>query len=268
MKETKSTCILCGKEKGNHLMAKHRNDNMSSSLGFCKACLNNKKIVNDKDKVIDVMRMMNLPYLEDIWNDAIEKGGDKTFSKYIQVISPKRDFKDYSDSSILNKTEAHSSGFDKNAPVDNKKLVAKWGKVEDEEEYELLEISYSNLCEIKPPATVLDEKRYTQVVMLERKVKEAMEGGDHRAISTYKKLYETSLKDLGLDIDASDRDEETIIGLRIKSWERNAPVPEDEKTKDIDNIGEYIKQWFYIPMKRVLGRATEEEVASLYEQIN
>lgn len=241
-------------------MSKHRNENISEEVGFCKPCL---KEIDGKNVELskDMMRLMNVPFVSSVWENAIEQGGDNPFPKYLQLVATKRNYKDFADSD--NDRDIEGTGVD----LENQdKLVVRWGIQEDPNTYIELEASYKNLTSIKPPSTVLDEKRYAQIVMIERKLNNALfTGGDTKDVTAFKKLYEDNLRAMGLDVDASSKDEELVLGKRIAEWEKEAPIPIDSNLDDVDGIKEYVNKWFVIPMKRVFGRATEEEIQSLYD---
>lgn len=257
----KSICLLCGSEKSSHQLARHRNESMSGDVGFCKACLKEQIDGTDLEKAKDMMRLMNIPFVSSVWENAVDAGGKNIFSKYLQLIATKKNYKDFADSD--SGRDAKVTGLDEAGA--NERIV-RWGLLENEAEYIALEASYNNLVAIKPPSTVLDEKRYAQNVMIEVQLNKALKSGsDHKEVTALKKLYEDNLKALGLDIDAASKDEEQKLGVRIRNWETHSPIPTDESLSDVDNVEKYITKWFVNQMKRVFGRATEEEINELYE---
>ena len=253
------TCILCGEEKSAHQVAKHRNDNVASGVGFCKTCLKNEVDGTNVYKAKDMMRLMNIPFVTDVWENAIATGGSNVFSKYLQLIATQRDYKSFFDS-----VEGRDTG-NTGVSLSKTELIAKWGVQKDENKYIEYEAAYDNLVSIKPPATTLDQKRYAQNVMIEHQLNFALgNGADHKEITALKKLYESNIRELGLDIDAQAKDDEVSLGEKIRNWELNAPIPMEEKYEDVDKYG-YMSKWFATTMKRVFGKASEEEIRSLYE---
>lgn len=254
------TCVICGKEKSDRAMFKHRNINIDEGFGFCKDCMNVQTEHNDIDTVIDSLRMMNIPFVGNVWENATESGGNATFSKYLQLIATQKRYKDFNDSEF----EDESDGSQASIEVTDE-IIAKWGIRDSVEEYTELEFLYSSLTKIKEPATLFEEKRYVQNVKLGKAVDDALEGGDVKSVPQLRKAYADDLKDLGLDVKQSSEDDARTLGIRIAEWERHDPIPEISEFSDVDNIQEYISKWFLLPLKRVFGRASEEEINKLYE---
>lgn len=252
---------MCGRNKTDRHMASHRNDGISEYFGFCKSCMNSYTEDNDIDKAVDALRMMNVPFIGYIWENAVEIGDDAVFSKYLQLIATQRRFKDFNDSDF---DSAPDDGNHQVIEITDE-LIAKWGVRDTKDEYVELEYLYGSLVKIKEPATLFEEKRYVQNVKLGKAVDEALESGELRAVQGLRKAYADDLKDLGLDVKQASEDDERTLGVRIAEWERHDPIPESNEFSDIDMIQEYIDKWFLIPMKRVFGRASEEEISRLYE---
>lgn len=261
-KKNNKICIICGLDKTERQMAKHRNKNINDNYGFCKDCTNEYTDGNDVSNVIDMLRIMNVPFVEFVWENALEKGGSSAFSKYLQLIATQKKFKDFSDNDFDNQEE---NGGSRTAIDINDDIIAKWGIDKEEAEYIELELLYNSLLKIKEPATLFEEKRYVQNVKLGKAVDTALEDGDVKTVPQLRKAYADDLKDLGLDIKQSSEENERTLGMRIADWEKNSPIPDDKEFDDVDNISDYINKWFLIPMKRVFGRASEEEVNKLYE---
>lgn len=261
-----TTCILCSKQKTPYNFSKHRNTMMKSDFGFCKECL--KKIVPDEDvnNAFEMLRLMNIPFVSDVWENAVEISGvaDNVFSKYLQLIATKRQYEDFADSVYENEEMYDESG----APFElNDDIIAKWGSRDNNAEYIELEKAYEILVKIKEPSSYLDQQRYIQNIKLSKALDAALESGA-KEISTLRKSYAEDLKELGLDVISAQKDEKRSLGQRIAEWEREEPLPSlGKEFDDVDGINNYIRKWFLIPMKRVFGRATEEEISELYEEI-
>lgn len=253
-------CLLCGEQKTAHQLVKHRNDMLSENVGFCKTCVKNTVATDDTESVKDMLRILNIPYVNDVWENAIEKESDNMFGRYLQLIATKKKFKNFADSD-REKTESVLGDFE---ITDD--MIARWGAGKAKDDYYVMEMAYNALRRIKEPATTLEETRYVQNVMLKTTLDEALRSGDHKAITPLKKTYGADLKELGLDVDAMSKEDTRTLGTRIQEWERNAPIPEiSSEFEDVDGIKAYVNKYFVIPMKRVFGQATEDEVSSLYD---
>lgn len=252
---------MCGEEKSDRYMNKHRNESFNEDYGFCKDCMNMYTKDNDIDSVIDSLRMMNIPFVNYIWENAVDTGGNSVFSKYLQLIATQKRYSDFNDSEYDLTADDGNHSF---VEVTDE-IIAKWGMRDDENEYIELEYLYNSLIKIKEPATLFEEKRYVQNVKLGKAVDTALETGDVKSVPQLRKAYADDLKDLGLDVKQSSEDDTRTLGVRIAEWERHDPIPESNEFDDVDNIKEYVSKWFLIPMKRVFGRASEEEINKLYE---
>lgn len=262
-KAVKQTCLICGEEKTDRYMAKHRNENINENYGFCKDCTTKYTEDNDIDKSIDMLRMMNIPFVGYVWENAIEKGDDAVFSKYLQLIATQKKYQDFNDSDFDSEEVVDGS---QSTPIEiTDKIIAKWGIDYTQEQYVELELMYNSLLKIKEPATMFEERRYTQNVKLGRAVDRALEDGDVKSVPQLRKAYADDLKDLGLDVKQSSEENERTLGMRIADWEKHSPIPDKSEFDDADGIKDYIHKWFLIPMKRVFGRASEEEINQLYE---
>ncbi|MBO1087257.1 hypothetical protein [Enterococcus mundtii] len=255
-------CLLCGESKAASNFMKHRNDKLADGLGFCKACVNEYD-VTDSDSITDLFRMMNIPFIQETWESLKVDGDDGLLGKYLRAIATRREYKSYKDS-VYGNTQETMSGTKSTAEV-TPEMIERWGVGKSSEDYMALEKAYESLTKIKIPSTHQEEKRYVLNVKLSQALDQVLEGGEVKQIKPIREAYTKDLKELGLDVDSSD-DEMKSLGQRIQEWERNEPVPlMDEEFSDVDNIKKYFNKYFTIPMKRVFGQATDEEVALLHE---
>ena len=260
------TCLMCGESKPERSMSKHRNKSISKDFGFCKDCL--KSRVNDEnlDNVIDMLRLMNVPFVNDVWENAVEKGGSNIFSKYLQLIATKKKYNNFGDSDYGNSEDLGSVENNLDFKITDE-IIARWGKLSEEKEYMELEYSLNSLNKIKEPQTYLEQQRYVQNVKLGKALNSALEVGA-KEISGLRKSYAEDLKELGLDTISASKEDNRSLGMRIAEWEQHDPIPEVGKDfEDVDGISSYVRKWFTIPMKRVFGQANESEIAELYESI-
>lgn len=254
------TCVICGEEKANHNFVKHRNEIMSNNIGFCKDCVRDNVDAKDNNSVVDMLRILNIPFVSDVWENALEKDRDNSFTRYLQLIATRRSYKDFSD------TEKHGSGDSLDDFEITKSMVARWGAGKSKEQYYDMELSYERLCSIKQPATKFEEELYVKNAKLSQALDDALESGDSKTIPSLRKTYSDDLKNLGLDLTSTASEDVGSLGTRIRDWELNKPIPKaDKDLKDVDKVESYINKFFVIPMKRVFGMASEDEVNSLYE---
>lgn len=266
----KQTCIICGETLSPRQFVSHRNVKLNDNVGICKSCAY-KVNVKDKPEVIDMFRMLNIPFDEQLFDEILNvEEKDKVLANYLRAIARRKDLIDFLDSSIF-KEDSVAEDEHKNEDLDNfeitSKVIGRWGAGKSKEEYMTLEYAYKMLADTKPPSTVLEETRYVQNVKLKMTYDQALDDGVAKDIKIAKEAYTKDLKELGLDT-ISANDELKLIGVRIKEWELHDPIPEtDEELKDVNMIQDYIRKFFLIPMKRVFNFATQEEINELNSTI-
>lgn len=258
-----TVCVLCGEPKPSYQFSKHRNDVMDGGFGFCKNCLKEKVEDKDLNSVFDALRMMNVPFISSVWESAVEQGETNIFSKYLQLIATQKKYQDFGDSIFEDEDELPTNEDTPFIVTDD--VIVRWGDKDSDREFIELEKAYETLIKIKEPTTYLEQQRYVQNVKLGKALNDALESGS-KDISALRKSYADDLKELGLDTVSAQKEDNRSLGMRIAEWESNEPLPElGKEYEDVDGIMTYIRKWFTIPMKRVFGQATEEEISELYE---
>lgn len=253
---SKKICLLCGEMVSASETIKHRNE-YKSNYGFCKRCVYDK--FEREDDIRDILRMLNIPYIDTLWNDIESSDRVRSLSSYLQAIAPKRNYKNFLDSEFV-------KVGNKNKFVVTDEIKERWGSSYTHAEYEILELKFQNLMKIKPPSTLLEENLYRDNVLIEKRLSESLINGTSKDIETLRKLYSQDLKALGLDVVRDNESDIEALGTRIAKWEQNAPLPEmSEEFKDVDRISRYITKFFQIPFKRAAGIATKEELEVLYQ---
>lgn len=259
-KKDNAFCIICGEKKADYLMVKHRNEELNPKFGYCLDCI--KEMVDTEDNgIINALRLLNIPYIDDIWDKAVQDNPLNPVGKYFQLIAPKKMLKDFLDSEFGKEVGSGSLKV-------TDEVVARWGSGEEwnEEKYIEYEASLSDLMRIKRPNSPLEEKRYIENVRLGKRLSEEIENGKASDIKALKATYTQDLKELGLDIETISKDDTRTLGMRIDEYEKKAPLPEiAPEFRDPDKIMHYVSKTFLIPIKRLFNRATEEEIQSLYD---
>lgn len=261
-KNTKRTCVLCGEQKAEYLMAKDRNEDLNPKFGYCLDCI--KKVSYEEHGEINALRMLNIPYINDIWDRAKMDAPDNPMSKYFQLIAPKKMFKTYLDSDF-----GKSISGDSTIKI-SEEVINRWGTGDEwtDDKYIEYELALEDLKKIKMPQTALEEKRYIENVRIGKRLQNEIEYGKAADIKSLSAVYTNGLKELGLDIDSTGNNEKTI-GELIADWEKNAPLPElGVEFQDVDKIGFYMNKFFLIPMKRMFNQASREELEILYDDTN
>lgn len=255
-------CLLCGESKAASHFMKHRNDNLAEGLGFCKQCVHSYDI-NDSESITDLFRMMNIPFVKEVWENQIKDGDDALLGRYLRAVATRREYKSFVDS-VYGSTSKDEEDIQAGAQV-TPDMIERWGVNKSVDEYLALEKAYESLTKIKMPSTHQEQKRYVLNVKLSQALDQVIENGEVKQIKPMREAYTKDLKELGLDMDASDKEAKTL-GQRIQYWEQNEPIPTIGKEfQDVDKIKYYFTKFFTIPMKRVFGQATDEEIAMLHD---
>ena len=259
----KQVCIVCGEEKRPNQLLKHKNAFLKDGYSICKDCANNLADFKDKESVIQVCQLTNLPYIERLVVDLVKSNDNVSFGLYMKRLAPFKRFETFRDSEFSE--DGLNESMSKEFKVSNT-IIQRWGDGYSQEEYAYFEAALKGLMAIKAATTSLELERYIQNVKLKDVLNKALHDGDFKAITQLRKSYNDDLKELGFDsvLNAKDDSGESL-GQRIQKWETTKPVPDREEFEDGSGIMKYILNWFIIPMRRNLGMAAEKEVESLYD---
>lgn len=225
---------------------------MTSNFAFHSECVK-RQVQRDNFNPIDTLRLLNIPYVNPIWQSIIEDVTVDPYdyiSRYIKAIGPRRAYVDFQDSEFGTVEEGDKFNI-------TSEMRSRWGLGLSDNEYIELETSYQNLCELKEPTNKLDRDRYIANAWINRRKNEALQSGSPADIKNMMKAYEDDLKNIGLDSAAVQGTEsKKTLSQRIAEWEQEAPIPEiSDEFNDIDNIEAYFKQFFLFPMLENMGKA-------------
>lgn len=267
MAVAKKVCVLCGGEKTSKLFYKHKEGFLNEKFGFCKECVNGI-IDGDADGttgLTNVLRMMDIPYVQKTWESAVDQDPREPFSKYLRVVALVKKYEGFADSELA----ANSKPFDFDGANDftiTEEMVSRWGVDKDADDYRYSEIMFEQLKAIKKPSTKLEEQRYCDAVKMAARLDRVLESGDVKEIAQLSKAYDGLITTLGLNIEMKSEDDQRSLGMKIRDWEQREPVPEMAKEfEDVDGIKKYIEKFLLFPFKRSLGLASEEEINKIYE---
>jgi len=202
-KVSQITCAACGEpKKPTEYYVSYNPIHQTSRIPYCKPCLK-KMIADDKgivilDKVKETLRLIDRPFLYNIWKSSLEDKMD-TFSTYIKNLQLSQYRKlGWEDSKFLPEIENElnydnlssenisQSDYKSNFIVTNE-IIEKWGKGYKQEEFEAFERKYvllkNNYKEITNLHTeaLLNYIRYRvkeEIATAKGDVKEAKEWGE------------------------------------------------------------------------------------------
>ena len=89
-------CILCGRSAKAKTI-RHRNSEYTDSVQFHSQCIKEKVERDGSPK--DALRMLNIPYVDSLWNRIAEDGDHfEVITRYIKSIAPKSQYRTFFDS--------------------------------------------------------------------------------------------------------------------------------------------------------------------------
>ncbi|MDM5298093.1 hypothetical protein QUF51_07970 [Bacillus pumilus] len=274
MAVSKLTCTCCGKEQSAIQFYKSESpfNKNSGKISVCKSCLQEefKKAPEDIKHVQSIFRMIDRPFIYDIWMSSREEAKLKSkgnqlnvFGTYMKNIGMK-DFisKNWSDSEYdLEEQDEHTkqlllSKSDSDiSEQDIQELIHFWGRGLDYEDYVWLQNEYVDFtnryeCDSKGMELLISQICMTMLDI--RKRRENGEKVDQQQKTLQDLLGSSNLKPVQ-ETGANGAEQETF-GTLLKKYENERPVPEpEERWRDPDKISKYIKVFFLGHLSRMLG---------------
>ena len=249
---------------------------------ICKRCLlamveqrekKNDKAQETKESVKRVLRMMDLPYVDSLYesacesvsNEVGEKNRSAPFLQYITMIKSLRQYK----GKTWENSEFEPGMNDAGLALDPEVVATgrrRFGRGYSDEDYMFLESEYQDwiqryLCEDKA-----QELLFKRICFKELDIDKAQKAGRDT------KELDKSLQDLmgSLNVKPSQKNSSSIsdqktFGQLIEVWEKDKPIPEpDEEFKDVDKIGLYIDVFFKGHLSKMMG--LKNAFSSLYDR--
>lgn len=246
----------------------------SGLFPICKKCLikmacdydkKTNQYKDNKEKTMEVLKMMNLPYIDSMYKSALtttsedvdDRHRNTAWSHYITVIKslPNWRGKTWNDSEFG--VDDDTSGVD--GIIGNKKprkeIVKLFGSGFSNEDYLYLQDQYDDW---RARTQVDSKSQETYIVRICFKLldiwKAQRNGKDTKDL-------DKSLNDLMAAANlqpkqnvANSANDTLTFGQLIEKWENEKPIPEPEdEFKDCDNIGQYLRVWFAGHLARALG---------------
>ena len=248
-------------------------DNRYSSglYPICKKCLldeatdfdkDTRQHIDNRDKTVEVFHQLNLPFIENLYEDALQNLKDKMGEKMrgtayqqllVQIKSlPQYNKKTWKDS-IFKKEDTVLSTEDDRKP--RPEIIKLFGSGFTNEEYLYLQDQYDDWC----ARTQVDSKsQQTYVVRICFKLLDIW-NAQRQGKDTTK--LDDSLDKLMAGANLQPRQnvsnaatDSLTFGQLIEKWEQERPIPEPSpEFKDVDGIGKYIRVWFTGWLCKALG---------------
>lgn len=197
----KKKCLDCGKSKSlTEFYMSRSNFSKDNHVDYCKACLTKNLNCEEIETVLNVLRIMDYPFIEEEWNSTFEKyGKDTTFGNYLRKVGLKQ-WKDkhYSDSIFLSDKEKKVSNIEENIENKNKEkskelvdLETFWGVGHSENELILFQKKYDLLADdYGANRSSLHQESLQTYCVLKTKYEIALANGDIKEAKELGGLYE------------------------------------------------------------------------------
>lgn len=249
-------CLFCGKDVSltTNVCYKHNNDGFEREFfPVHKNCIQkymgNNKDVGYSDKVIDILRMLNRPYIHSSWIK-----NECNFGKYLKELSLSQN------KSLTFRDSEFATNPTKNI-TDNSisdELRMFWRGYSDEDIKEL-DFNFSTLTEGYESESLVQEMLLKQIAVTQLKANRSANTKEYTdLVSTISKLMtDANIKPTQKN---STNQSEAIFGAWIKKIEEDEPIPEPlDKFKDLDGISRYLDKYFISHFSKLFGIRSSNE---------
>lgn len=267
----KKICLHCGKEYAVSSFYSHRNKLINDDFGFCKKCVKNNIDFNDMNTLILFLQTMDIPYLKEFWKLSNESDNE-TIGTYFKNMALKQNrelrFKNSDD--IEGKTnKAELMNIDSGDFEVTDSVVKRWGRNLPLEDYMFLEDEFSSLGGYEAETTI-EAMMYKNIAKTQLMMQKAYEEGDTAKYEKMSKILSTQMNDANIKpVQIKNASEDGSInnwGEWVRKIEETVPISEDEEEFEPKFVKNYVKRFFITQMKRVFGRATDDEIRELNKE--
>ena len=246
--------------------------NKSGYYPICKDCIL-KKVeqrkydkstpFETKDSVQQMLREMNLVYIDDLYMSFVEKQGTTNarirspFLAYMKTIKslPAYKYLTWEDSEFGEDKDGKSEDDIKIIEQTVKEGEKHFGYGYSDETYMFLENEYQDWITRYECDTKAQENLFKRLAWKQWEIDQATR--QNRSTKDLDKTYQDLLASVNLlprQNAANALADSLTLGQLIEKWEKEKPIPEpEEEFKDVDGIGKYIRVWFKGHLARVLG---------------
>ena len=216
-----------------------------SYVPFCKECCESMIMSDDSldiNNFVELLYKVDKPFYYDLWKE-LGILGEPYFYNYIELLKKhKKLTKSFSDGNTIE----NNSEF-----REDNELFEKWG-VSNEEDLDFLENEYHEWAtsyEIDSKAMVDSVK---QLCLIELDIRKARKKSDVLALDKLLRIKSQILGDANLkpvQETGNAANEQVSIGMLIKKFEQEEPIPEDNEPDWIDEM----KVWIVGQLARMEG---------------
>ena len=224
---------------------------------------NTKTRIDNRDKTIKVFQMLNLPFIDSLYQSALqntqdavnEKNRSTAFQQLLVMVKSLPQYRGmtFENSEFGDLGNPEDEQLSKRKP--RKEIIKLFGSGFTNEDYLYLQDQYDDWCS----RTQVDSKsQQTYVVQICMQLldiyKDRKSNKDvTKKLSALDQLMNAANLQPKQNISNAATDSLTF-GQLIEKWENEKPIPEpSEEFKDVDGIGKYIRVWFTGWLCKALG---------------
>lgn len=278
---TEKYCSACHKKKrikDDFYLASNSVINTDGRLSICKTCLEPVANIQDVNEFINVMRMIDRPFLKSEYDASLT--ASNSFGEYMRRLAmPQNRNKNYLDSEFNKELSEHSNKeelqeFTDGISIEGKGFTAdslvalrkKWGKFE-EDDYEFLEEFYRDYANTYSTDTPAQVNLYRNIAKVHLQAEKELPKGNIKAYKDLMDLSSKMHKDGNIspiqNTGANDDRGLSTYGLWIREIEKEEPCEYFENRKmyeDYDSFKTYWQKWFIRPFKNIFNISKDFDV--------
>lgn len=278
-----SFCHKCG-DHLSHTLFYHDARFASGYFPVCKRCVlqmveqrakKNDEPNETKESVQSILRVMDLPYYDDFYEECVkgakdgvrEKNRKSPFSTYITCIKslPQYKGKTWANSDFGSSVDTATQEIKINSKT-LKNAQKRFGSGYNQEDYMFLENEYQDWITRYECNTKAQEEIFKNLSMNRFERKQAVKAG--KPTKEIDKTFQELLAAQNIQPRQSSSDatsEGQTFGTLIQKYEETRPLPEiDPELQDVDKIGYYIDVFFRGHASKMLG--LKNAFSHLYER--
>lgn len=263
------------------------NENASGVIHVgCKKCLlkmstdydkKNNLYIDNKEKAINTLMLMDLPFIEKVYDDALmditnavnEKNRGTAWQQYMVMIQslPNWRGKHFKDSEYNDNSEYNDEVEIKENKKTIKAAKKRFGNSYSNEELMVLEQEYQDWISRYECNTKAQELTFENLSILKLMKRNALKNGT--STKDIDKSYQDWLDTGNLKPKQNTMDtfsDAQTLGTLIQKYEETRPLPEiDPELADVDKIGLYLDSFYKGHMCKMLG--LKNRFSNIYEKV-
>ena len=246
----------------------------SGLFPICKKCLigiacdydkKTNQYTDNREKAMDVLKMMDLPYIDSLYQSAVTSSGEdvqdkhrKTaWSQYITLVKSLHQYK----GKTWKNSEMPADYLDKDAEEINensrtlKQAKKRFGDGYTNSDLIFLETEYQDWIKRYACENKAQELLFKRICFKELEIDKAQKSG--KDTKELDKTLQDLMGSMALKPNQNNSNaltEAKTFGQLIQKWEDEKPIPEPEGDfKDVDKIGTYLDVFFKGHLSKMMG---------------